>query len=236
MRSPHQFKLKPYQPSWVAEIWSVRFLMSKINGHESVLGSGKFQRVCYLRDITMKCPVSVFSPYHKAFMLSPFAGIAKTGSGKTLAFLLPMYRHVLDQPELDRDDGPIGIQVMISSDTSLVHQLLRKSSLINCFPYYTLVVLISRHWLVWLKELRHNTLRHFFDSLNYGVSVGKPINNGSLRKKNIKGVILKQKGIRMAEDRKDRNALEMTILKSFAIFFFKKYANDDVVPLNLSNM
>ncbi|XP_020600699.1 probable ATP-dependent RNA helicase DDX46 [Orbicella faveolata] len=36
-------------------------------------------------------------------------GIAKTGSGKTLAFLLPMYRHVLDQPDLDREDGPIGI-------------------------------------------------------------------------------------------------------------------------------
>lgn len=35
-------------------------------------------------------------------------GIAKTGSGKTLAFLLPMYRHVVDQPELERDDGPIG--------------------------------------------------------------------------------------------------------------------------------
>ena len=37
------------------------------------------------------------------------SGIAKTGGGKTLAFLLPMYRHVLDQPELDREDGPIGI-------------------------------------------------------------------------------------------------------------------------------
>lgn len=35
-------------------------------------------------------------------------GIAKTGSGKTLAFLIPMLRHVLDQPSLDRDDGPIG--------------------------------------------------------------------------------------------------------------------------------
>ena len=34
-------------------------------------------------------------------------GIAKTGSGKTLAFLLPMLRHVMDQPPLDYDDGPI---------------------------------------------------------------------------------------------------------------------------------
>lgn len=34
-------------------------------------------------------------------------GIAKTGSGKTLAFLLPMFRHVLDQDPLEADDGPI---------------------------------------------------------------------------------------------------------------------------------
>lgn len=36
-------------------------------------------------------------------------GIAKTGSGKTLAFLLPMFRHILDQPPLEVDDGPIAI-------------------------------------------------------------------------------------------------------------------------------
>ncbi|RNA26298.1 putative ATP-dependent RNA helicase DDX46 [Brachionus plicatilis] len=36
-------------------------------------------------------------------------GIAKTGSGKTLAFLLPMFRHVLDQPPLEVDDGPIAV-------------------------------------------------------------------------------------------------------------------------------
>lgn len=35
-------------------------------------------------------------------------GIAKTGSGKTLAFLLPMFRHILDQPQLEDTDGPIG--------------------------------------------------------------------------------------------------------------------------------
>ena len=34
--------------------------------------------------------------------------VAKTGSGKTLAFLLPMFRHISDQPELEEDDGPIG--------------------------------------------------------------------------------------------------------------------------------
>ncbi|XP_074647908.1 putative ATP-dependent RNA helicase DDX46 isoform X2 [Tubulanus polymorphus] len=36
-------------------------------------------------------------------------GIAKTGSGKTLAFLLPMYRHILDQPPLDAEDGPLSV-------------------------------------------------------------------------------------------------------------------------------
>ncbi|RDD47700.1 putative ATP-dependent RNA helicase DDX46, partial [Trichoplax sp. H2] len=36
-------------------------------------------------------------------------GIAKTGSGKTLAFLLPMFRHILDQNALSPGDGPIGL-------------------------------------------------------------------------------------------------------------------------------
>ena len=36
-------------------------------------------------------------------------GIAKTGSGKTLAFLIPMFRHIADQPELEDEDGPIGM-------------------------------------------------------------------------------------------------------------------------------
>ncbi|KAH9419817.1 putative ATP-dependent RNA helicase ddx46 [Dermatophagoides pteronyssinus] len=36
-------------------------------------------------------------------------GIAKTGSGKTLAFLLPMFRHIMDQPPLESGDGPISV-------------------------------------------------------------------------------------------------------------------------------
>ena len=36
-------------------------------------------------------------------------GVAKTGSGKTLAFVLPMLRHVKDQPPLVQGDGPVGM-------------------------------------------------------------------------------------------------------------------------------
>ena len=35
-------------------------------------------------------------------------GIAKTGSGKTAAFVWPMVSHIMDQPELEKGDGPIG--------------------------------------------------------------------------------------------------------------------------------
>ncbi|KAH7328682.1 P-loop containing nucleoside triphosphate hydrolase protein [Stachybotrys elegans] len=36
-------------------------------------------------------------------------GVAKTGSGKTVAFLLPMFRHIKDQPPLKDTDGPVGL-------------------------------------------------------------------------------------------------------------------------------
>ena len=67
------------------------------------------------------------------------------------------------------------------------------------------------------RELRHDILSHFFDGLNYGLSVRRHKNDGLLRKKNTKGVIL-----RIVENGKDWNRLEMTILKSLAIFLFFK--------------
>lgn len=36
-------------------------------------------------------------------------GIAKTGSGKTAAFIWPLIVHIMDQPELKKGDGPIGV-------------------------------------------------------------------------------------------------------------------------------
>jgi ATP-dependent RNA helicase DDX46/PRP5 len=36
-------------------------------------------------------------------------GVAKTGSGKTMAFILPMFRHIKDQPPLRPLDGPIAM-------------------------------------------------------------------------------------------------------------------------------
>jgi hypothetical protein len=46
-------------------------------------------------------------------------GIAKTGSGKTLAFLLPMLRHIMDQPPLEEMEGPIGKAFCVVTQCSL---------------------------------------------------------------------------------------------------------------------
>jgi len=54
-------------------------------------------------------------------------GIAKTGSGKTLAFLLPMFRHVLDQPPLEEGDGPIAIIMTPTRELALqIHKEARR--------------------------------------------------------------------------------------------------------------
>lgn len=50
-------------------------------------------------------------------------GIAKTGSGKTLGFVLPMLRHVKDQPVLQREEGMIGL--IMAPTRELVMQITR---------------------------------------------------------------------------------------------------------------
>ncbi|CAI9767865.1 unnamed protein product [Fraxinus pennsylvanica] len=48
-------------------------------------------------------------------------GIAKTGSGKTASFVLPMIVHIMDQPELGKEEGPIG--VVCAPTRELAHQI-----------------------------------------------------------------------------------------------------------------
>jgi ATP-dependent RNA helicase DDX46/PRP5 len=51
-------------------------------------------------------------------------GIAKTGSGKTLAFLLPLFRHIMAQPELEETDGPIAIIMTPTRELCMQEQML----------------------------------------------------------------------------------------------------------------
>ncbi|KAK6146970.1 hypothetical protein DH2020_017882 [Rehmannia glutinosa] len=67
-------------------------------------------------------------------------GIAKTGSGKTLAFVLPMLRHIKDQPPLVSGDGPIGL--IMAPTRELVQQIysdikkFAKVMGLSCVPVY----------------------------------------------------------------------------------------------------
>ncbi|KAF6143353.1 hypothetical protein GIB67_001297 [Kingdonia uniflora] len=56
---------------------------------------------------------------------SDIIGIAKTGSGKTAAFVLPMIVHIMDQPELEKNEGPIG--VICAPTRELAHQIYLES-------------------------------------------------------------------------------------------------------------
>lgn len=52
--------------------------------------------------------------------------VAKTGSGKTLAYLLPLFRHILDQPPVVEGDGPIGL--ILAPARELVAQIYNEAS------------------------------------------------------------------------------------------------------------
>ncbi|PNY25970.1 Pre-mRNA-processing ATP-dependent RNA helicase PRP5 [Tolypocladium capitatum] len=55
-------------------------------------------------------------------------GVAKTGSGKTIAFLLPMFRHIMDQPALKDMDGPVSL--IMTPTRELATQIHR-----DCKPF-----------------------------------------------------------------------------------------------------
>ena len=46
-------------------------------------------------------------------------GIAKTGSGKTAAFLWPMLVHIMDQRQLLKGEGPIGLVLVPTRELAL---------------------------------------------------------------------------------------------------------------------
>ncbi|CAH6723944.1 pre-mRNA-processing ATP-dependent RNA helicase Prp5p [[Candida] jaroonii] len=64
-------------------------------------------------------------------------GVAKTGSGKTLAFVLPLIRHVLDQPDISTGEGPIGLILTPTRELAIQinKELQRFSSLTSSCCY-----------------------------------------------------------------------------------------------------
>ena len=54
-------------------------------------------------------------------------GVAKTGSGKTAAYLIPMFRHILDQPPIREYEGPIGLIMAPSRElVTQIHSVAKK--------------------------------------------------------------------------------------------------------------
>ncbi|ORY75478.1 P-loop containing nucleoside triphosphate hydrolase protein [Protomyces lactucae-debilis] len=63
-----------------------------------------------IRRLGYDTPTSIQAQAIPAIMAGRDAiGVAKTGSGKTVAFLLPMFRHIMDQRPLANGEGPIAM-------------------------------------------------------------------------------------------------------------------------------
>jgi len=61
--------------------------------------------------------------------LAYMQGLAKTGSGKTAAFVLPMLVHIMDQQELEKGQGPIGLVLAPTRELAeQIHKETRKFS------------------------------------------------------------------------------------------------------------
>jgi ATP-dependent RNA helicase DDX46/PRP5 len=68
------------------------------------------QSLDVIRKLGYEKPTSIQSQAIPAIMSGrDVIGVAKTGSGKTIAFLLPMFRHIKDQRQLELLDGPMGL-------------------------------------------------------------------------------------------------------------------------------
>lgn len=93
-------------------------------------------------------------------------GIAKTGSGKTLAFVLPMLRHVKDQPPLAQGDGPVAL--CMAPTRELVNQV-RFSVAEGAFLS---VGCLYRSWL--MRSWRVRCVRKSASSCPAGTQWGKP--------------------------------------------------------------
>ena len=73
-------------------------------------------------------PYCFFAP-PLLLLLLLLQGLAKTGSGKTAAFVLPMLVHIMDQPELEKGQGPIGLVLAPTRELAeQIHKEARKFS------------------------------------------------------------------------------------------------------------
>lgn len=87
------------------------------------------QTLDVIRDLGYEQPTSIQMQAIPALMSGrDVVGVAKTGSGKTIAFLLPMFRHIMDQPALKDMDGPIGL--IMTPTRELATQIHR-----DCKPF-----------------------------------------------------------------------------------------------------
>ncbi|EKG19243.1 RNA helicase ATP-dependent DEAD-box conserved site [Macrophomina phaseolina MS6] len=79
-----------------------------------------------LRSLQFSEPTSIQSQAIPTIMSGrDLIAVAKTGSGKTLAFLLPMFRHIMDQDPLKPMDGPIA--VIMAPTRELASQILKEA-------------------------------------------------------------------------------------------------------------
>ncbi|KAJ3047310.1 hypothetical protein HK097_011652, partial [Rhizophlyctis rosea] len=83
-------------------------------------------------------------------------GIAKTGSGKTASFVWPMLVHIMDQQELEKGDGPIGLILAPTRElASQIHTEAKKFA--KCYDIRVSVVYGGASKGEQFKELRSSS-------------------------------------------------------------------------------